>query len=118
MAVTLRSPITPGLTLKADFEACDRFPTYTDPFEDSDDTFTEETTMSLSASPISGRLDAIKGLENGDDPSRHASPQPTSVSVNTHPILNGNGYRALRSATVGYIAPEFKGKQSQIEQGK
>ncbi|KAJ3562196.1 hypothetical protein NPX13_g8654 [Xylaria arbuscula] len=51
--------------------------------------------------------------------SRHPSPQPTHFSV---PLSNGNvnghnghnGHRVLRSATVGYIAPEFKGKEEQM----
>lgn len=117
---TLTSPITPGLAHKADFEACDRFPIYTDPFEDSDDTFTEDTIMSPSAvsasSPLSAGPRAAGKLS--EDPSRHASPQPTSVSVPLSRTTNGNGYRVLRSATVGYIAPEFKGKQVQMDQGK
>lgn len=119
-AATLRSPIKPGLTLKADFAGCDSFPTYTDPFEDSDDTFTEDTIMSPSAMPAPNPLSAGQRLAEKviEDPSRHASPQPTSVSVPALSKTNGNGYRVLRSATVGYIAPEFKGKQTQMNQGK
>lgn len=54
-------------------------------------------------------------------PGRRPSPQPahfysTSNGNNGH---NGhNGHRVLRSATVGYIAPEFKGKQEQMLQVK
>ncbi|KAK8031907.1 NAD-specific glutamate dehydrogenase [Apiospora arundinis] len=33
-------------------------------------------------------------------------------------LTNGNGHRVLRSATVGYIAPEFKGKAEQKNQVK
>jgi glutamate dehydrogenase len=119
-AATLRSPITPGLALEADLDQCDSFPTYTDPFEDSDDTFTEEINMSPSASPASSPLSASQRLSEKaiEDPSRHASPQPTSVSVPALSKTNGNGYRVLRSATVGYIAPEFKGKLVQMSQGK
>ncbi len=55
--------------------------------------------------------------------SRHPSPQPTHFTV---PLSNGringqnghNGHRVLRSATVGYIAPEFKGKEEQMATGK
>ncbi|GAW24833.1 hypothetical protein ANO14919_144270 [Xylariales sp. No.14919] len=51
--------------------------------------------------------------------SRHPSPQPTHFTV---PLgsdrVNGqnglNGHKVLRSATVGYIAPEFKGKDEQM----
>ncbi|KAK7742036.1 NAD-dependent glutamate dehydrogenase [Cytospora paraplurivora] len=115
---TLRSPMTPGLAHKADLEAGDRFPIYTDPFEDSDDTFTEDTIMSPSAVTASSPLSAgpRPAGKFSEDPSRHASPQPTSVSVPLAKTTNGNGYRVLRSATVGYIAPEFKGKQVQMDQ--
>ncbi|CAL3965718.1 unnamed protein product [Diplocarpon coronariae] len=50
-------------------------------------------------------------------PDRHPSPQPIHFNLpykngkNGHG--NGNGHRVLRSATVGYIAPEFKGKNDQ-----
>lgn len=76
--------------------------------------------MSPTAMPTSSPLSAGQILAGKDieDPSRHASPQPTSVSVPALSKTNGNGYRVLRSATVGYIAPEFKGKQAQMNQGK
>ena len=49
-------------------------------------------------------------------PGRKPSPQPTHFSV---PLLkNGNGQRVIRSATIGYVAPEFKGKIAQMAQGK
>lgn len=58
-------------------------------------------------------------------PDRHPSPQPTHFSVpygngknGTNGNGNGNGHRVLRSATVGYVAPEFKGKQAQMVQGQ
>ncbi|KAL5319815.1 hypothetical protein ACEPPN_012873 [Leptodophora sp. 'Broadleaf-Isolate-01'] len=58
-------------------------------------------------------------------PDRHPSPQPTHFSVpygngknGTNGNGNGNGHRVLRSATVGYVAPEFKGKQAQMVQVK
>ncbi|KAL6399125.1 NAD-specific glutamate dehydrogenase [Ilyonectria robusta] len=49
--------------------------------------------------------------------SRGPSPQPTHFSV---PLTatNHNGHRILRSATVGYIAPEFTGKADQIKSVK
>lgn len=119
-ATTLRSPITPGLTIKTDFEGCDSFPTYIDPFEDSDETFIDEASMpsSSSSSPLNPLVEKVR-----EDPSRHASPQPTSVHVPTLSRTNGvhvggNGYRVMRSATVGYVAPEFKGKSEQMKQGK
>jgi glutamate dehydrogenase len=49
-------------------------------------------------------------------PGRQPSPQPTHFSV-PYKNGNGNGHRVLRSATVGYIAPEFKGKKAQMLQG-
>lgn len=121
----LPSPITPGLAIKTDFEYCDSFPTYVDPFDSSEDTVAdsdEASTMasSSSPSPTAGpgnklvdklRAEPLRG------PSRHASPQPTSVS-HGHPKMNGNGYRVLRSATVGYIAPAFIGKADQMKEGE
>lgn len=62
-------------------------------------------------------------------PGRQPSPQPTHFSVppamsrtgsgqSGHSHTGSNGHRILRSATVGYIAPEFAGKKVQQEQGK
>lgn len=118
-ATTLRSPIAPGLTIKTDFEGCDRFPTYIDPFEDSDETVIDEASMpsSASSSPLNPSQRLVEKVR--EDPSRHASPQPTSVHVPTLSRTNGgNGYRVMRSATVGYVAPEFKGKSDQMNQGE
>ncbi|KOS21092.1 NAD-specific glutamate dehydrogenase [Escovopsis weberi] len=53
-------------------------------------------------------------IQNTDsDSSRGPSPQPTHVTV--LPTNGTNGNRVLRSATVGYIAPEFKGKVEQMK---
>lgn len=49
-------------------------------------------------------------------PGRQPSPQPTHFSV-PQKNGNGNGHRVLRAATVGYIAPEFKGKKEQMVHG-
>jgi len=49
-------------------------------------------------------------------PGRQPSPQPTHFSV-PNKNGNGNGHRILRSATVGYVAPEFTGKKAQMAQG-
>lgn len=54
-------------------------------------------------------------------PGRQPSPQPAHFSIpykNLSGNGNGNGHRTLRSATVGYIAPEFKGKQAQMVEGE
>lgn len=119
MATALTSPGLPALKVMTDFDECVSFPTYIDPFDSSEDTIAESddvATMdsSTASSPLSNKLvDNVK-----ENPSRHASPRPTEISA--HPIsrTNGNGYRVLRSATVGYIAPEFKEKADQMRQGK
>lgn len=53
-------------------------------------------------------------------PGREPSPQPTHMS--SSPPKNGgydelNGHRILRSGTVGYLAPVFKGKKEQQKAG-
>jgi glutamate dehydrogenase len=58
-------------------------------------------------------VDKVKAEELG----RHPSPQPTHFSYPPMPKVNGNGHRTLRSATVGYVAPEFKGKNEQMQLG-
>lgn len=60
---------------------------------------------------------AYDGLKGSD---RLPSPQPAHFSVpyKNGKNGNGNGHRILRSATVGYVAPEFEGKQMQIVDGK
>lgn len=83
----------------------DSFPDYIDPFED--------TSSTMSAAIASKPLVNLQS----EEASRGPSPQPTHFSVPLAP-LNGNGHRILRSATVGYIAPEFKGKAQQIKSGK
>jgi len=64
-------------------------------------------------------------------PGRQPSPQPTHFSVppamsrtnsgqsghSGHSLSNGGPHRVLRSATLGYIAPEFLGKKEQQERG-
>lgn len=90
------------------------FPDYIDPFESSGETMTGSP---MTAPSAASRL-ASKLMK--DDPTRHPSPQPTHFSVNS-PYLskaNGNGHRVLRSATVGYVAPEFTGKADQMKEGE
>ncbi|KAH7140743.1 Glutamate/Leucine/Phenylalanine/Valine dehydrogenase-domain-containing protein [Dactylonectria macrodidyma] len=79
----------------------DRFPEYTDPFEDQLPTMT-----AITSKPVAN--------VQAEEASRGPSPQPTHFSV---PLTatNHNGHRILRSATVGYIAPEFTGKADQIK---
>lgn len=50
-------------------------------------------------------------------PGRQPSPQPTHFNI-ANRNGNGNGHRVLRSATVGYVAPEFKGRTEQMSKGK
>jgi hypothetical protein len=102
-----------------------RFPDYIDP-SDSFQGFQLESEIMASNFLASAEAPApanklLSKIQN--EPSRHPSPQPTHLSVppnesgpsgpNTH-----NGHRVLRSATVGYIAPEFKGKADQMKTGK
>jgi glutamate dehydrogenase len=99
------------LTLRIDttnIPALDRFPEYVDPLDDP--LFTMASNMSKSG-PL-GRLQS-----DDDVSSRGASPQPTHFSVPLKSHNNGSGHRILRSATVGYVAPEFKGKVEQMATG-
>jgi glutamate dehydrogenase len=93
----------------------DRFPDYTEPVEfESLEPSVIDTMTTNGVTPVNKQLKAVLGET---DPSRHPSPQPTHFSV---PIsTNGNnGHRVLRSATVGYIAPEFKGRAEQMNAGE
>jgi len=70
--------------------------------------------------PIETAANKLQSTAQNDDVSRHPSPQPTHFSV---PLRNNghsshNGHKVLRSATVGYIAPEFKDRPQQIEKVK
>ncbi|KAL3955972.1 hypothetical protein ACCO45_008818 [Purpureocillium lilacinum] len=62
-------------------------------------------------------LPKLKALANvqSEESSRGPSPQPTHFSVPLMSNTNGNGNRILRSATVGYVAPEFTGKLEQMK---
>lgn len=86
----------------ANIPPLDRFPEYTDPFEES------SNMTAITSHPVA----AIKAEATKPDGSRGPSPQPTHFSVPLNGT-NGNGHRVLRSATVGYIAPEFLGKIEQ-----
>ncbi|KAI1402171.1 NAD-specific glutamate dehydrogenase [Hypoxylon fuscum] len=74
------------------------------------------TTNGISPAPTPANK-LLGKVQNVNTPSRHPSPQPTHFSV---PLGSpgANGHRVLRSATVGYIAPEFKGRDEQIIQVK
>ena len=97
-----------GLTIMTDLPTSS-FPEYVDPFSSSDDTMTNSPAIVGAAHRL---VEKVKGDETG----RHPSPQPTHVSYPRSKV-NGNGHRVLRSATVGYVAPEFTGKKEQMNQG-
>jgi glutamate dehydrogenase len=91
----------------------EKFPEY---FESIDvDPLDDMASLEVPTSPLSPVNKIIKDVVA--TPDRHPSPQPTHFSV-PYKNGNGNGHRVLRSATVGYIAPEFKGKKAQMLQGK
>lgn len=71
-------------------------------------------TSNTSASTSAMSTSANKALADvaSQDSSRLPSPQPTHMSAH-----NSNGHRKLRSATVGYVAPEFAGKIEQMKTG-
>jgi glutamate dehydrogenase len=98
--LTLNTADLMGSTLK--------FPEYFEPFEFD----TESNIMpNFDELPVNKAVDRLT-----KSPGRQPSPQPTHFSA-PYKNGNGNGHRVLRSATVGYIAPEFKGKKEQMVQG-
>ncbi|KAI0190076.1 NAD-specific glutamate dehydrogenase-like protein [Astrocystis sublimbata] len=84
--------------------------------------YSEENMASQDVASAEASVPANKLLSKIKDEqvSRHPSPQPTHFSV---PLDAGeisrqnghNGHKVLRSATVGYIAPEFAGKDEQMK---
>jgi glutamate dehydrogenase len=110
-----------GATLDFEADIPKKFPDYSEhDFEqfpeliDPDFALHIDTMANVNA-PLPSPL-PIRALENlKQSPNRHPSPQPTHFSYKNG---NGNGHRVLRSATMGYIAPEFKGKQQQQDQVK
>ena len=107
--VTIDKMGVQALTIQTTNLDLDRFPEYFDPLDSYDSAV---DIMASNGAPDNKLLDGAK-----DDASRHPSPQPTHFSV---PLkTNGqNGNKVLRSATVGYIAPEFKGRAEQMKSGK
>lgn len=96
----------------------EQFPEYFEPFP----VFDLEADLDIMAGSESTLPPLNKSLEQVvRTPGRQPSPQPVHFSVPLHNGKGngngGNGHRVLRSATVGYIAPEFKGKQEQMVQG-
>ncbi|KAI1144400.1 NAD-specific glutamate dehydrogenase [Hypoxylon sp. FL0543] len=109
------------LTIQTTDLPSDRFPDYSDPLESLEALEPKTQIMTTNGiAPTSAPTPANKLLgkvQSVEQPSRHPSPQPTHFSV---PLgtLGNNGHRILRSATVGYIAPEFKGRDEQIKRVK
>ncbi|KAK2628461.1 hypothetical protein QTJ16_001564 [Diplocarpon rosae] len=106
MAKTLTINVNP-----TDMASSIQFPEYFEPIG-----LDTEPDTKIMSTP--GRTPSNKNLDIlGKSLDRHPSPQPIHFNVpykngkNGHG--NGNGHRVLRSATVGYIAPEFKGKNAQ-----
>lgn len=95
-------------TQRTNLSPLDRFPDYVDPFE-----VIKQPPIMSSALPKPKILANIQSEES----SRGPSPQPTHFSVPLLSHSNGNGNRTLRSATVGYVAPEFTGKLEQMKTG-
>jgi glutamate dehydrogenase len=101
-----------GLTLQ--------FPEYSEPIAQFPDYieptgFDSDIMAEIDRSPVNKMVEQVIRT-----PGRQPSPQPTHFDApyangNGH---NGNGHRILRSATVGYIAPEFKGKNAQMAEGE
>jgi glutamate dehydrogenase len=95
-----------------------QFPEYCEPIdaamsslEDSPTSSAPPTNSTAPTTPSNKALDQVVR-----SPGRLPSPQPVHFHLPSR-NGNGNGHRVLRSATVGYIAPEFKGKKDQMIQG-
>ena len=77
----------------------------------------EHSDMASAERPVHKLLDQVSRT-----PGRMPSPQPTHFTSSDESLPykngNGNGHRVLRSATVGYIAPEFEGKKAQKTEGE
>ena len=84
-------------------------------FPEYADTLTPDDDMSSTGStppPMNKLIGKVR-----EETSRHPSPQPSHISASV-PRTGGNGHRILRSATVGYVAPEFKGRSQQMKEGE
>lgn len=94
------------------FDESITFPHFDETKTNMPDSEPQKTTLTINP-PTNKTLTQLAG-----SPGRHPSPQPTHFSMPySYKNGNGNGHRVLRSATVGYSAPEFKGKKDQMELG-
>ena len=100
--------MTPADNLSSPIETIE-FP----PFDDSIAAMADLNSSPLPTSPTNKLLDQVTNSPT----SRKPTPQPTHIGI-PYRNGNGNGHRVLRSATVGYTAPEFKGKKAQMELGE
>lgn len=107
----------PKYEIPIDFADYNKFPEYEEPpeFSEFDESIAIMDISDTSRSPSSPTSKLVDQVIR--TPGRRPSPQPAHFSVPSK-TGNGNGHRVLRSATVGYIAPEFKGKAAQMLQGK
>ena len=85
-----------------------RFPEFVDTIA-SDDNMSSSNSTPPRTNKLVGRV--------REEVSRHPSPQPSHISYSV-PRASGNGHRVLRSATVGYVAPEFIGRSQQMKEGE
>ncbi|KAI1328480.1 NAD-specific glutamate dehydrogenase [Xylariaceae sp. FL0255] len=112
------------LTIQTTNLPLDRFPDYFDPVQSIQDLQSHSGTMNSSSASAGASVPTNKLLSKvqNDEPSRHPSPQPTHFSSPHQDVeingSNGTGrngvHRILRSATVGYVAPEFTGRAEQM----
>lgn len=73
---------------------------------------TTNTSGDRTSSPATMASAVPKNVADAEQTSRRPSPQPAHFTVGG-PSHNANGHRRLRSATVGYVAPEFTGRTDQ-----
>jgi glutamate dehydrogenase len=103
-----------GLTIQTTDLETYSFPEYVDPFEASASSSNSDT---MTGPQLVASLPKVLASKLKAEPDRHPSPQPTHLGGLYLNKANGNGHRTMRSATLGYIAPEFKGKAEQMKQG-
>lgn len=88
-----------ALTLEISDPLTDSFPEYIDPFEPS------ETMTAFASSPLNK---AVAGVQASEPSTRGPSPQPSHLCLP----------HQARKATLGYVAPAFLEKPTQVKEGK
>lgn len=91
-------------------------PIETDTFTTVNQDLSDNMTQVLSPMALKNRLFE----QVSDVSSRESSPDHIHFTANgrRRSSESRNGYRVIRSATVGYVAPRFEGKTEQKEQGE